>query len=830
MANDPREAPTGAAPQGPRPQKPVTPGRKRSFRWLEIVAAVLVLGLVSVAAVIGIGYATTDIPDKGNAEFETATSFVYYNNGKSQLGSFAIQNRQPLKFNEMPKTIKDAVVAAENRSFWTDRGVSIRGMIRAAWVIARGGTLQGGSTITQQYIKIMYLTQDQTLTRKFKELFIAYKINKQRTKEQILEGYLNTIYFGRGAYGIQAASRAYFDVDAQKLTVPQAAVLASVVNNPSLFDPSVDDSNTARLLDRYRYVIDSMQQTQAITPEQARQYSQKLPTFPKIRTNERYGGPKGFLLKMVERELIAQGFDASKISGGGLQITTTFDKDAQEAAVKAAQKYTKRAANAVDKKASNLHAAVASVEVGTGEVIALYGGPDFVENSRNWATTARPTASTFKTYAVAAGLEDGYSLRSTFNGNTFTPPGDTSTVRNEYSNQYGPFVSLLRATAESINTAFVDLTTSMENGPKKISDMAQAAGAPKGAGWELNSRIPLGAAEVSPLNQAGAYATFANEGVAVGNHVVKEVKDSNGKVLYKANAQEKRAVSKDIAADVTYALASVVEEGTGRSVQTLNRPVAGKTGTKDGDNDDITSAWFVAYTKQISTAVMYVAGDSGSEDLDEYARPGDQTFFGGTYPALTWADYMEKATEGQPVKEFDDPAFVNAGSSRQAAEPRQTQVQEPEPEPEPEPTRTEEEPSDSPTATETETVTAEPSAPQTTAAEPTREPPAARPTQSAPSQPPAPSNPTTSAGNGGGNGNGNGAGGANGSGGNGADGAAADGAAADGNGTNGGAANTDTAAGDGVNGTTSNGNGSGSGDRVGALAGAGGGEPTTGGG
>jgi membrane peptidoglycan carboxypeptidase len=314
--------------------------------------------------------------------------------------------------------------------------------------------------------------------------------------------------------------------------------------------------------------------------------------------------------------------------------------------------------------------------------------------------------------------------------------------------------------------------------------------------------------------------------VAIGNHVVKEVKDSNGKVLYKANAQEKRAVSKDIAADVTYALASVVEEGTGRSVQTLNRPVAGKTGTKDGDNDDITSAWFVAYTKQISTAVMYVAGDSGSEDLDDYARPGDQTFFGGTYPALTWADYMEKATEGQAVKEFDDPAFVNAGAPRQAAEPRQTQVQDPEPEPEP--TRTEEEPSDSPTATQTQTESAEPSAPETTATEPTRAPSASRPTQSAPSQAPAPSNPTTSAGNGngGGNGNGNGAGGgANGSGGNGAN-----GAAADGNGTNGGAGNTDTAAGDAVNGTTTNGNAGGSGDQVGTVAGAGGGEPTTGGG
>ena len=176
------------------------------------------------------------LPDP-NADFNTATSFVYYNDGKAQLGTFAIQNRQPLAYKDMPHNMTEAIVAAENRTFWTDKGISIRGMARAAWVIARGGTLQGGSTITQQYIKILYLNSEQKLTRKFKELFLAYKINKQLTKEQILEGYLNTIYFGHGAYGVQAASKAYFNIDAKKLSVPQAAVLASVVNNPTYYDP-----------------------------------------------------------------------------------------------------------------------------------------------------------------------------------------------------------------------------------------------------------------------------------------------------------------------------------------------------------------------------------------------------------------------------------------------------------------------------------------------------------------------------------------------------------------------------------------------------------------
>ena len=309
-----------------------------------------------------------------------------------------------------------------------------------------------------------------------------------------------------------------------------------------------------------------MAETGAITADEATKYSAKLPKFPKIETDQRYGGPKGFLLKMVERELVSAGFDSSQISGGGLQITTTFDKKAQDAAVETAQKYTKQSADAADQKASDLHAAIASVKVGTGEVLALYGGPDYVKNSRNWATTARPTASTFKTYALAAGLKDGYSLRSTFNGNTFTPPGDTSTVRNEYSYQYGtgqPDQGDRRLDQHRLRRPdHLDGATGRRRSPTP----AEAAGAPKGAGWDLNSRnLPLGTAEVSPLNQANAYATYANDGTAVATHVVKEVKDATGKVIYTANPEEKRAVSDDIAHDVTYALRDVVEQGTGRS-------------------------------------------------------------------------------------------------------------------------------------------------------------------------------------------------------------------------------------------------------------------------
>jgi membrane peptidoglycan carboxypeptidase len=732
-----KKNPPGAAARAKGNQ---TPARRWMMRILKAIGIVTALGLVSAIAIVFIGYTTTKRPDP-NADFQTATTGVYYNDGTTRLGSFAVQNRQPLTFDQMPETMKQAVVAAENRTFWTDRGISIRGMIRAGWAIIRGKELQGGSTITQQYIKILYLNSERTLTRKFREIFLASKLSKELTKEQILEGYLNTIYFGHGAYGVQAASRAYFREPASELTVPQAAFLATVINNPSLYDPE-DADNHARILDRYRYVISSMLEMGYLTQQQANKYGATLPEFPEVAVNERYGGPKGFLLKMVERELTRAGFEASEINGGGLKITTTFDKKAQDAAVAAAQKYTKESADAADQKASDLHAAVASVDVATGAVIALYGGPDYVKNSRNWATTPRPTASTFKTYALAAGLEDGFNLFSRFNGNTFTPPGDSTPVRNEFRNQYGSAVTLLRATAQSINTAYVDLTGQMDNGPKKIMDMAEAAGAPKGAGWDANSRLPLGTAEVSPLAQASAYATFANEGVAVPSHVVREVRNAKGKIIYKAKVEEKRAVSSDIAADVTYALTSVVDGGTGRAAQTIDRPVAGKTGTKDRE-DDIVSAWFVGMTRQISTAVMYVAGDAGTDDLDPYARPGDSTFFGGTYPALTWADYMAVATEGQPVEDFPEPAYVN----RDGAPEPTTQSDSTEPTETAEPTPTDE-PTPTPTVTKT---TAEPSASPTTkpptTAPPTSQPPSAtrrpspRPSSKSPRPPGGPTHP-----------------------------------------------------------------------------------------
>ena len=712
----------------------------RSFAVFGILT--LVMALIGVIAAF-VFYRQTDLPDP-NKDFQTNTSFIYFNDGTTKMGNFAVQNRQSIPYAQMGDNAKDAVVAAENRSFWTDRGISPSGIARSAWSIVRGGEIQGGgSTITQQYIKIYYLTSDRTMTRKMRELALAVKMGREKPKEDILRDYLNTIYFGRGAYGIQAASRAYFLTDAKDLTIEQSAVLASVLNNPSMFDPSQGRRNKERLLNRYRYVLDGMLEMQTITPaEHARAYPQ-LPDFPEVPLNNRYSGPNGHLMMMVHDELLNRGFTDAQINGGGLKVTTTFDSKLQAHAVKVAQKYTRQVAADAEPKqdASKLHVAISSVDATNGEVLALYGGPDYLKNTRNWATTPRPAASTFKAYAAAAGLRNGMSLWSRFNGDSFTPDGDPVEVRNEFDSQYGS-VSLKRATALSVNTAFVDMTQQLKDGPTQVIKAANDAGVPTAKGWDANNRIALGTAEVSPLDNAVGFATFVNQGKRNAAHVIREVKDLNGKVLHTTKAAATQGIEKDVAADVTHALKGVMDSGTGRNVD-IGHPVAGKTGTS-GVGDAITSAWFVAATRQISTSVMYVAGVSGTGDLDPYKRPGDGTFFGGTYPAQTWEEFMQVAMDGKESKDFDQPAWVNTGSNDE-------ETQEPSQEPSSEPVRTyrpkqtsdqstgQDSPTEEPSTTEGPTTTVPTTEPEptdaTTTELTTQEPTTEQPTQPEPTRP-----------------------------------------------------------------------------------------------
>jgi membrane peptidoglycan carboxypeptidase len=651
-------------------RKPKRPGTTKQ-RLLRVLKWGLIVALVGSLCLIGAFvylYQTTSIPNP-NKDFQTQTSFVYYTDGKTELGQYATQNRQIIPLDEMPQNLKDAVVAAEDRTFWTNSGIDPKGIIRAAFNDARGGATQGASTITQQYVKILYLTQERSLNRKVHEAILSLKLQKQLSKDKILEGYLNTIYFGRGAYGVQAAAQAYFGVDAADLTLQQSAVLASVLNNPSQFDPANGKTNKAALDGRYRYVLGGMASMGAISEANAQKAARHLPTLPVFKESSRYGLQKGHMLTLVRQELHQLDFTDDQIDGGGLRVTTTFTKRAMAAARAGVMEVRP------DLSDKFLHVAVATVQPGTGALLGFYGGQNYLQSQINWAEAGGMVGSTFKPVSLAAAISDGYSLKSTWDGNSpYTFP-DGLEVHNEgegTGTNYGSAVSSVLAMEQSINTAFVDMSASMENGPEKILSMANKMGIPPAdsdphyPGIPSSTRdldadplITLGKARISAINMANTYATIANGGQRADVHVISKVTDSDGKVLYQYKPHTTQAIKPDINRDVSYAMQQVVLHGTGANAQAIDRPAAGKTGTATNDDGDVSSSWFVGFTPQLSTAVMYVRGD-GDNALNDWLPPynGAAGYFGAGYPTATWSAVMKADLEGVPVENFPLPAYV----------------------------------------------------------------------------------------------------------------------------------------------------------------------------
>jgi membrane peptidoglycan carboxypeptidase len=667
-------------------RKPRRPGStktrlRRVLKWFLIVALVGTLALIGGFVYL---YQTTTIPNP-NKDFQTQTSFVYYSDGKTQLGQYATQNRQIISLKDMPKNLQNAVIAAEDRTFYTNSGIDPKGIIRAAFNDARGGATQGASTITQQYVKILYLTQERSLSRKLHEAILSLKLQKQQSKQEILQGYLNTIYFGRGAYGVQAAAQAFFGVDADQLDLRQSAVLASVLNNPSQFDPANGKSNKKALLDRYRYVLSGMAKMKAITPEQATRAERRLPTLPVFKEASRLGGQKGHMLTLVRQELHRLGFSDDEIDGGGLRVTTTLTARAMAAA--------KAGVFAVRPKISDkeLHVAVASVQPGTGALVGFYGGQDYLKSQINWAEAGGMVGSTFKPVSLAAAITDGYSLKSTWDGNSPYKFPDGLEVHNEGAppgTSYGSAVSSVLALEQSINTAFVDMSASMKDGPDKILTMANKMGIPPAKpdehypgipsstrDLEADALITLGKARISAINMANTYATIANGGQRADVHVIDKVTDSSGKVLFQYKPHTTKAIDPDIDSDVSYAMQQVVQHGTGTNAQAVGRPAAGKTGTATNNLNQVSSSWFVGFTPQLSTAVMYVRGD-GDNQLDGGWLPpynGAAGYFGAGYPTATWAAVMKAELLGQPIEKFPPPANVPAKNTDHTPAPSPTQ-------------------------------------------------------------------------------------------------------------------------------------------------------------
>lgn len=649
--------------------KPEPRSRRGLLRKLLILAVVSIL--VS-CAIFVVAYQRTEIPSP-NAAYQAQSTYVYYANGQTKLGTFAEQNRESIPLSEIPESMQDAVISAEDRTFWTNKGLDPKGILRAAFSNARGNATQGASTITQQYVKLLYLTQERTLKRKVKEAFLSLKIQQKQSKQEILQGYLNTVYFGRGAYGVEAAANAYFGIGARELQPAQSAMLAAMVKNPNYYDPDPKSDGHDALLARYQYVVNGMSSMGTLSKPVN---TNKLPKTTERKVSDTYGGQRGFMLTMVKSQLRNLGFTDEEIEAGGLRVVTTLTRPGMEAA--------KAGVLEEAPKLKGLHAASASVDVKTGGLLGFYAGQNYLDSQINWATTGNSPGSTFKPFALAAGLDEGFSLKSTFEGNSPLRIGDAEIENQGESGgtDLGSAISLLTATQKSVNTAFVDLTDAIPDGPEKVKQMAIKLGIPADSpGLDPVLTIALGSATVSPINMANAYATIANRGEHHRWFMIKQVtRASDGKTLWRHKDDTKRVIEQDVADDTSYALQQTAQSGTAIKALGLGRPVAGKTGTATKTGGDVISSWFVGYTPQISTAVMYTRGN-GRKSLNDWLVP----FYGGSYPASTWLNIMRRMHEDLPVESFPPAAWMVADPPTSGHESYVPPPAPPAPQPQPQP-------------------------------------------------------------------------------------------------------------------------------------------------
>ena len=615
--------------------------RRRLFRTSIFLGG---FGFIAGSTLFAFAWFSVSIPDP-NAYVNSQATIIQYSNG-DEIGRIGTQNRQILPLAQIPINMRNAVLAAEDRKFYSNQAFSVTGIARALINNLKSGSLngEGGSTITQQYAKTAFLTSSRTIERKIKELVIAMKLENALSKDQIFENYLNTIYFGRGSYGVQTASQQYFNRNVDQLNLSQTAVIASILRSPGYYDPSLSEENGVRLENRFQYVIDGMLSQGWITQEQADKA--KFPTVAPRVTSGSLSGPKGHVISQVQRDLGRLGFSEEQLLEGGLIIRTTLVQKAQQSAVDAVTKFYPK------KAPENLRIGLVAIRPGTGEIIALYGGRDYLERQLNDATQSIALAgSTFKPFALIASLEAGIPMTSMWNGDspqTFDDLGKPYIVSN-YGNEGWGQIDLLTATQHSVNTIFVPL--GMKAGMDKVVDAARRAGIPESVAMIPTPSVVLGVASPRVIDVANSYATFAAQGVYAKPFLVASVTGPNKGVLYEATPQTQEVFSKEVMADLTYALKSVVNGGTGAAALSLGRPAAGKTGTSQSN----ASAWFAAYTPQLSAAVALFR-DSASESLNGIG--GLTSVTGGTFPARIWTAFMKGALKGEPVMTFPAPSNI----------------------------------------------------------------------------------------------------------------------------------------------------------------------------
>ena len=617
--------------------------RRRFVRWLLAFFLVLVFMLVVVVGAGAYLYVRVQVPSKANIAY---SSLITYADGTTEVARIGSVNRQDIKLAQVPLDVRNAVLAAEDRNFYSEPGVSVPGIMRALWADVTGGEVsQGGSTITQQFVKNAYLSSDRTLSRKIREIVISVKLDRKYTKDKILELYLNTIYFGRGAYGISSAARAYFGTDVEHLTLDQGALLAGLIRAPSALDPRGNPEAAAA---RFHQVLESMAAAGWLDRHHADTATPPL-TFPLTASgvSPAIGPQAAYIREEVMRELAGAGLSETDLARGGYHITTTLDPNTQLAAVNSVEKTLAGAP-------SNLQTALVSVEPGTGRIRAYYPGDLYGRASDgqeryidNISQETVPPGSSFKPVALVAALNQGIPLNSVYDGrNKLVLPGYPDGVRNFSDESFGQ-VSLTTALANSINSVFVKV--GLDAGLSNVANTAHELGIPASTQLAEVPSLPLGSQYVRPLDLAGVYATLAARGIASTPHLVETVTDRSGGVVYRADDGGRQVIPQRVADDATYALEQVVQNGTGTGAQLAGgRPAAGKTGTTEGN----LSALFCGYTPQLATVVaMFRPGNVALQNILGYSE-----VTGGTLPATLWANFMDNALEGQPILPFADPA------------------------------------------------------------------------------------------------------------------------------------------------------------------------------
>ena len=600
-------------------------------------AGVLVITLVAAAC------AVEPIEDPGIGA-GSLTSTVYAADGTALTEWHAGEDRVLVAYDQLPRHLVDAVVAIEDQRFWVHRGVDVRAVARAVQAnLEAGEVVQGGSTITQQYVKNVLLTPEVTIDRKMEEFSLALGLEKTLTKQEILERYLNTCYFGNGAYGVAAAARRYFGVAPAALTLDQAALLAGLIRDPNALDPYLYP-NAA--LARRMTVLDKMVELGWLNLSEADAAgAAPLQLQP---TGEADRSLFPYFTDEVRRRLLAEPAlgdtpeeRVALLLSGGLRIHTTLDPAAQVAAEAAIRSVLPDGGPS---------AALAALDPRTGYVIALVGGADYYNREDpvaqfNLATLGRrQPGSAFKPFALAAALAAGIGLDNVFaGGRSVTIPTASGPwhVENYNSLSY-PDLTLLEATVFSVNVVYARLMELVD--PQAVADVAASTGIT--TRLEPLPSLALGAQEVGVLDMASAYATFAAAGLHIDPIFVTRIEDADGRVIFEAVPTVKRALSAEVAEQVTAALTEVVRRGTGQEAK-IGRPVAGKTGTSEGQYD----AWFVGYTPELAAAV-WVGFPQGDRPLEAPYTP--YTITGGTWPAQIWARFATGALSGVPYHDLPD--------------------------------------------------------------------------------------------------------------------------------------------------------------------------------